>query len=86
MIFNPSKCAFGILREVSWLHGVPARDRGQPEKVQVVLDMQSLGNTKQLQQLTRRITALNRFISQSTDKSPGLQHIEECLHLEQRMQ
>jgi hypothetical protein len=32
MIFNPSKCAFGILREVSWLHGVPARDRGQPEK------------------------------------------------------
>jgi hypothetical protein len=57
-----------------------------PKKVQVVLDMQSLGNTKQLQQLTRRITALNRFISQSTDKSPGLQHIEECLHLEQRMQ
>jgi hypothetical protein len=39
-----------------------------PEKVSAVLDMQAPCITKQLQQLTGRIAALNRFICQSTDK------------------
>jgi hypothetical protein len=39
-----------------------------PEKVKAVLDMQPPRTTKQLQQLMGRITALNIFIFQFTDK------------------
>jgi hypothetical protein len=39
-----------------------------PEKIQAVLDMHPPKTMKQLQQLTGRIAALNRFISRSTDK------------------
>jgi len=39
-----------------------------PEKVKAVLEMEAPRKTKQLQRLTGRIAALNRFISRSTDK------------------
>jgi hypothetical protein len=42
--------------------------KANPEKVNAFLGMQSPQTTKQLQQLTGRIAALNRFISRSTDK------------------
>jgi len=42
--------------------------KANPEKVRVALEMQAPRTTKQLQQLTGRIAALNRFISRSTDK------------------
>jgi hypothetical protein len=69
MKLNLTKCAFGVssgkflgYMVSNW--GIEAN----PAKIQAVLDMQSPKNTKQLQQLTERITALNRFISRSTDK------------------
>ncbi|XP_059428515.1 uncharacterized protein LOC132162275 [Corylus avellana] len=55
MKLNLAKCAFGVAS-------------ANPKKIRAVLDIQSPKNTKQLQQLTGRIAALNRFISQSTDK------------------
>jgi hypothetical protein len=69
MKLNPSKCAFGVslgkfLSFVASRRGIEAN----PEKVHAVLDMQSPWDIKQLQQLTGRITALNRFILRSTDK------------------
>lgn len=39
-----------------------------PKKIKAVLEMQASRSTKQLQQLTGRIAALNGFISRSTDK------------------
>lgn len=69
MKLNPMKGAFGVSSEK--FLGFMVSNRGieaNPEKIQVVLDMQSPKNTKQLQQLTGRIAVLNRFISQSTDK------------------
>jgi hypothetical protein len=39
-----------------------------PKKVRAVLEMQAPRTIKQLQQLTRKIVALNRFISRSTNK------------------
>ncbi|XP_062155167.1 uncharacterized protein LOC133863220 [Alnus glutinosa] len=69
MKLNPTKCAFGV-SSVKFL-GFMVSQRGieaNPEKVSAVLGMQSPWTTKQLQQLTRRIAALNRFISRSTDK------------------
>ncbi|XP_059428650.1 uncharacterized protein LOC132162426 [Corylus avellana] len=69
MKLNPTKCAFGVSsgKFLSYMLsslGIEAN----PEKIQVVLDMQSPKNAKQVQQLIGKIAALNRFISQSTDK------------------
>jgi hypothetical protein len=69
MKLNPTKCAFGV--SLGKFLGFMVSKRGievNPEKVSVVLDMQAPWTTKQLQQLTGRITALNRFISRSTDQ------------------
>ncbi|XP_062170503.1 uncharacterized protein LOC133876233 [Alnus glutinosa] len=69
MKLNPAKCAFGI--SSGKFLGFMVSQRGieaNPEKVSAVLDMQSPRTTKQLQQLTGRIAALNWFISRSTDK------------------
>lgn len=68
-LLSPAKCAFGVssgkfLGFIVSQRGIEANH----EKVSAVLEMQSLQTTKQLQQLNRRIAALNRFISRSTDK------------------
>jgi hypothetical protein len=69
MKLNPMKCAFGLssgkfLGYMVSIRGIEAN----PEKIRAVLEMQSLKTTKQLQLLTGRLAALNRFISRSTDK------------------
>jgi hypothetical protein len=69
MKLNPSKCAFGVSSGKFYGYMVSSRGiEANSEKMQVVLDMQSPKNLKQLQKLTRRITALNWFISWSIDK------------------
>jgi hypothetical protein len=69
MKLNPVKYAFGI--SSGQFLGFMVSHRGieaNPKKVSAVLGMQSPHTAKQLQQLTGRIAALNRFISRSTDK------------------
>ena len=39
-----------------------------PEKVRAIIDMTSPKTVKEVQKLTGRIAALNRFISKATDK------------------
>ncbi|KAL0424764.1 UNVERIFIED_CONTAM: hypothetical protein Sradi_1011200 [Sesamum radiatum] len=41
---------------------------GNPEKIEAIINMQPPGTTKEVQKLTGRIAALNRFISRSSDK------------------
>ena len=38
------------------------------DKIQAILDMKPLQNTKEIQSLTGRVAALNRFVSKATDK------------------
>jgi hypothetical protein len=69
MRLNPAKCTFGA--SSGKFLGYLVSQRGievNPEKVRVVLEMQPPRTMKQLQQLTERTVALNRFISRSTDK------------------
>jgi ribonuclease HI len=69
MKLNPAKCAFGV--SSGKFLGFMVSHRGieaNPEKIKAVLEMESPQNTKQLQRLTGRVAALNRFISRSTDK------------------
>ena len=45
-----------------------SRIKANPKKVRAVLNMASAKTIKEVQKLTGRIAALNRFISKATDK------------------
>ena len=69
MRLNPDKCAFGV--SAGKFLGFMVRERGieaNPEKIKAILDLQTPATLKQVQGLTGRLAALNRFISRSTDK------------------
>jgi hypothetical protein len=69
MKLNPAKWAFGVSSRKFLGYMVSSRGiEANPEKIQAILEMQSRKTMKQLQQLTGRLAALNRFISRSTDK------------------
>ena len=72
MRLNPSKCVFGVAS--GKFLGFMVSQRGieaNPEKVRAIIDMTSPRTVKEVQKLTGRIAALNRFVSKATDK---------CLH------
>ena len=69
MKLNPSKCAFVVssgkfLRFMVSHWGIEAN----PDKIQAILDIKPLRNIKEIQSLTERVAALNRFVSKATDK------------------
>ena len=69
MKLNPSKCTFGVASEK--FLGFMVSHRGieaNPEKIKEILDMKLSQNIKEVQSLTRRVAALNRFVSKATDK------------------
>ena len=66
---NPSKCAFGV--SLGKFLGFMVSQRGieaNPEKVKAILEMSSPKTIKEVQSLTGRVAALNRFVSKATDK------------------
>ena len=69
MRLNPSKCAFGVssgkfLGLMVFQRGIEAN----LETVQAILEIISPKIVKEVQKLTGRIMALNRFVSKATDK------------------
>ena len=69
MRLNPSKCVFGVVS--GKFLGFMVSQRGieaNPEKVRAIIDMTSPRTVKEVQKLTGRIAALNRFVSRATDK------------------
>ena len=69
MKLNPSKCAFGVAS--GKFLGFMVSQRGieaNPEKVRAILDITSPKTVKEVQKLTRRIVALNKFVSKVTNK------------------
>jgi hypothetical protein len=69
MKLNLSKCAFGVYS--GKFLGFMVSQRGieaNPDKIRAILEMQPLKTTKEMQRLTGRVAALNRFVSRSTDK------------------
>uniref|UniRef100_A0A2N9F6A6 RNase H type-1 domain-containing protein n=1 Tax=Fagus sylvatica TaxID=28930 RepID=A0A2N9F6A6_FAGSY len=69
MKLNPSKCAFGVYSDK--FLGFMVSQRGieaNPDKIKAILEMQPPKTTKEVQRLTGRLAALNRFMSRSTDK------------------
>uniref|UniRef100_A0A2N9HHU7 Reverse transcriptase domain-containing protein n=1 Tax=Fagus sylvatica TaxID=28930 RepID=A0A2N9HHU7_FAGSY len=69
MKLNPSKCAFGVYS--GKFLGFMVSQRGieaNLDKIKAILEMQPPKTTKEVQRLTGRVAALNRFMSRSTDK------------------
>ena len=69
MKLNPSKCAFGVAS--GKFLGFMVSHRGieaNPEKIKAILDMKPPQNIKEVQSLTGRVAALNRFVSKATNK------------------
>ena len=69
MKLNPSKCVFGVAS--GKFLGFMVSQRGieaNPEKVQAIINMASPQTVKEVQKLTNRIVALNRYVSRATDK------------------
>ena len=66
---NPTKCIFGV--ESKKFLGFVVSKKGiemAPEQSRVVLQMQSLKTRKQIQALTRKLVALNMFISRYSNR------------------
>ena len=61
-------CIQSIVGEVSGVHGSQRGIEANPDKIQAILDMEPPKNIKEVQSLTRRVAALNRFVSKATDK------------------
>ena len=69
MKLNLGKCVFGVAS--GKFLGFMVSQKGieaNTEKVQAIIDMASPRTVKEVQKLTGRIAALNRFVSRATDK------------------
>ena len=69
MKLNPSKYAFGVAS--GKFLGFMVSQRGieaNQEKVKAILNMASPKTVKEVQKLTRKIAALNKFVSKVTEK------------------
>ncbi|XP_056695833.1 uncharacterized protein [Spinacia oleracea] len=69
MKLNPTKCSFGV--STGKFLGYIVTQRGieaSPDQVRAIINIQSPRNIKEVQRLTGRVAALNRFISRSSDK------------------
>ncbi|XP_076881518.1 putative mitochondrial protein AtMg00860 [Bidens hawaiensis] len=70
MKLNPGKCSFGV--EEGRFLGVLVTKEGfkaNPEKVEALIQMDSLRSIKEVQRLNGRLVALNHFLSKIADKT-----------------
>jgi hypothetical protein len=67
---NPEKCIFGVRQGKILDYLVSHRGiKANPNKIQAIMDMAPPQSTKDIQRLTGRLAALNRFISKSAEQS-----------------
>ncbi|XP_071912192.1 uncharacterized protein [Coffea arabica] len=66
MRLNPKKCTFGV-RSGKFLGYMISKEgvRANPDKIKAIMDMAPPRNIKEVQRLTGRMAALNRFLSKS---------------------
>ncbi|GKA88821.1 reverse transcriptase domain-containing protein [Tanacetum coccineum] len=80
MKLNPKKCSFSM-EEGKFLGYIVTSEgiRGNPEKTKAVMDMPSPKTLKLMQSLSRKLTALNHFLSKSAERSlPFLDTLKKC--------
>ena len=69
MKLNPSKCAFGVSsgKFIGFMVS-HRRIEANLDKIQAILNMEPPRNIKEVQSLTGRVAALNKFVSKATNK------------------
>ena len=69
MKLDPGKCVFGVASG-KFLGFIVSQwvIEANPEKVRAILDIALPKTVKEVQKLTGRVVALNRFVSKATDK------------------
>ena len=81
---NPDKCIFSIKK--GKLLGCLVSTKGieaNPEKIAAILNMKPSASKKQVQKLTGRLAALNRFFSRSVEKGlPFFKTLRSLDHFE----
>ncbi|GJX55289.1 reverse transcriptase domain-containing protein [Tanacetum coccineum] len=80
MKLNPKKCSFAM-EEGKFLGYVVTSEgiRANPEKAKAVMDIPSPKTLKQMQSLSGKLAALNRFLSKSAERSlPFLDTLKKC--------
>ncbi|GJU52770.1 hypothetical protein Tco_1226484 [Tanacetum coccineum] len=80
MKLNPKKCSFGM-QEGKFLGYIVTSEgiRAKLEKTKAVIDMPSPRTLKQMQSLSGKLAALNRFLSKSAERSlPFLDTLKKC--------
>ena len=84
MKLNPSKCVFGVVS--GKFLGFMVSHRGieaNLKKVQAIINMASPRIVKEVQKLTGRIAALNRFVFRAMDKClPSFKTLKQAFHLD----
>lgn len=70
MKLNPKKCSFGV-EEGKFLGYMVTSEgiRANPKKTRAIADMQSPKSLKEMQSLSSKLAALNRFLSKSAERS-----------------
>ncbi|GJY49562.1 reverse transcriptase domain-containing protein [Tanacetum coccineum] len=80
MKLNPKKCSFGM-EEGKFLGDKVTSEgiRANPDKLKAIMDMPSPKTLKQMQSLSGKLAALNRFLSKSAERSlPFLDTLKKC--------
>ncbi|GKA42499.1 reverse transcriptase domain-containing protein, partial [Tanacetum coccineum] len=77
---NPKKCSFRMEEGKCLGYIVTSEEiRANPEKTKAVVNMPSPSNLKQMQQLSGKLAALNRFLSKATERAlPCLDILKKC--------
>ncbi|GJU86509.1 RNA-directed DNA polymerase, eukaryota [Tanacetum coccineum] len=80
MKLNPKKCSFGMEEGKFLGYIVTSKGiRANPKKAKAVMDMPSPKTLKQMQSLSWKLAALNRFLSKSAERSlPFLDTLKKC--------
>ena len=67
---NPEKCIFGVTKGKMLGYIISSEGiKANPDKTRAIMTMAEPKNKKEVQKLTGRIAALNRFISKSAERS-----------------
>ncbi|GKC65756.1 reverse transcriptase domain-containing protein [Tanacetum coccineum] len=80
MKLNPKKCSFGM-EEGKFLGYILTSEgiKANPEKTKAVMNMPSPSNLKQMQRLSGKLAALNRFLSKEAERAlSGLDTFKKC--------
>ncbi|GJW68755.1 reverse transcriptase domain-containing protein [Tanacetum coccineum] len=82
MKLNPKKCSFGMV-ESKFLGYIVTSEgiRANPKKAKAVVNMPSPSNLKQMQRLSSKLAALNRFLSKAAERAlPCLDTLRKCIN------